>query len=599
MGTSLKITQQKYEESLSTWQKARFSPAPEKPLNPTKPSQEEMVAMRDGVKLYTELFLPALSKPVPVILIRSPYRLGLPSRNDLRPISRYHDAGYAVVYQLTRGQGRSQGHFRFLRDDIDDGYDTIEWLTGQAWCNGKVGMEGPSYLGSTQLLAAKSKHPALKCIAPTAFVSNFTRSFPFSCGVPSKGPYMQWHQVLDVESWDEMDVNYCDMRALDHPKWGSAFRKKPLADAADNILNGDKLSSWRETIANPTDNEFWEAIHFTDRELAELDLPIFITDGWYDMTIGPVDLFSQFERIKPGRSNLFLLIGPWDHYQTFSPSQPGEDNGDRIMPENGEINHVDHRLEFFDHYLKGKKESIIQPNRVRVYITGAQVSNANRWFDLPTFPAPGTNYRKLYLHSRGDARSFPGDGQLSWQVPEDEPADNYVYDPATPTDSIVESFRDRRHVEIRSDVLTYTSTPFTEALTILGDIEFRLYAASDALDTDWFVVVSEVYPNGQSKSFHYAPPGFRARYRKGLDIEILLTPDKPEVFAMSLGPAGHQISAGNRLRLSIFSAAFPEYEPNSNTGNPAATDTEQRAAKQTVFHDAERSSHLILPIFEL
>ena len=588
-----------YQESMEVWENAKFAPPPEKPLTPSAPTLTEQVPMRDGVHLYTEIFLPDPPGVYPAILMRSPYPYTRPSRNDKQPVSRYQDAGYAVVFQLTRGQGQSEGCFHFFQDEIDDGYDAIHWITEQAWSNGKVGMMGASYLGGTQLLAAKAKPQALKCIMPTAFVGNFTRCFPFSNGVPKKAPYMQWHQVLDAERWDDMDVSYSDMNALHHPLWGPAFRKRPLVDAADEVLRGDKLASWRKTISNPLDNEFWQAVHFTDEQLAELDLPIFFTDGWYDTTIGPIDFFTRLEKVQPEKQHRYLLVGPWDHYQTSSSSQPGDNNGDRILPDNGAIDHVDQRLAFFDRYLKGDKQASIQEDRVRIYITGAIDSNANIWKNFPTFPVPGTKYKSLYLHSQGDARSFPGNGQLSWQIPHEEPVDQYHYDPALPTNSQVETFYDRREVEIRSDVLTYTSQPLTAPLTILGDIELILHAASDGPDTDWFVVLTEVTPDGQSRSFHYAPPAFRARYREGFDKEVFLTPDQPEEFRIPMGPAGHQIAPGHRLRLSVFSAAFPEFDPNSNTGNSAAIDTEMRIAKQTVFHDADRPSRIVLPIIQL
>jgi putative CocE/NonD family hydrolase len=591
--------QDSYESRLAIWQKEKFAPPPEKPLRPTEPTLIAMAPMRDGVKLYTEIFLPESSTEAPVIFIRSPYPYSRPSRNDKHPLSRYQKAGYAVVFQLTRGQGKSEGDFHFFKDDINDGYDAIAWITEQTWSNGKVGMMGSSYLGGTQLLAAKAKPPALKCIMPTAFLGNSTQCFPFSNGVPNKGPYMQWHQVLEAESWDDVDVAYCDMSALDHPVWGAAFRKRPLVNSANEVLSGDKLVSWKKTIANPLDNDFWKDIHFTDKELAALDLPMFLTDGWYDMTIGPIDYFSRLEKSNPERPDRYLLVGPWDHYQTASTSQPGDNNGDRILPDNAACDHGDLRLAFFDRYLKGDTTSRVQEDRVRVYITGATDSNANLWKNFSTFPVPNTEYKKLYLHSQGDARSFPGDGVLNWDLPSDEPSDHYIYDPALPTHSQVETSHDRREVEIRSDVLTYTSKPLTSPLTILGDIELTLHAASDAPDTDWFAIFTEVYPDGQSKSFHYAPPAFRARYREGFDREVLLTPKKSEEFRIPMGPAGHQIAAGHCLRLSIFSAAFPEYDPNSNTGKPAATDTDSRIAKQTIFHDANRLSHLVLPVIQL
>ena len=164
---------------------------------------------------------------------------------------------------------------------------------------------------------------------------------------------------------------------------------------------------------------------------------------------------------------------------------------------------------------------------------------------------------------------------------------------------VTESYDDRRNTEIRSDVLTYTSEPLAEPLTILGEIKLNLHAASNAHDTDWFAVITEVFPDGQSKSFHYASPAFRARYREGFDREVFLTPNKPELFQMRMGSAGHQIAAGNCLRLSIFSSAFPEYDPNSNTGNEAATDTEFQIAQQTIYHEELRPSHIVLPTIEI
>ena len=586
-----------YQERLAGWERARFAPPPEKPLNPIEPSMIKMMPMRDGTRLYTEIFYSSSAQAAPVILVRSPYPYGRASRNGRQMIERYLQNGYVFVFQLTRGQGLSEGQFHFFRDDINDGFDCIEWLARQNWCNGKVGMQGASYAGGTQLLVARAKPSALKCIMPTAFVGHYTRCFPFSCGVPSKGPYMQWHQVLDAERSDDLDMAYCDMTAVEHPIWGTAFRKQPLVDAANELLNGDKLANWQEIMANPTDNEYWRDIHFTDKQLGQLDIPIFFTDGWYDTTIGPIDFFTRLEQFQSGRKDRYLLVGPWDHYQTGAASQPGDDNGDRILPNNAAIDHVEHRLAFFDRYLKDDGSSLVQEARVRVYVTGSSDTSANRWFNLSTFPAPNTQHKKLYLHSLGNAHSFPSDGMLSVDEPKDEPVDTYVYDPSLPTASIARSGRDRRVSEIRSDVLTYTSEPLVAPVTILGDIILVLHAASSGFDTDWFALLTEVYPDGQSKSFHYAPPAFRARYRKGLDREILLTPNQPEEYRIPLGPAGHQIAAGHRLRLSIFSAAFPEYDPNTNTGKPAATDTEMRLAHQTIYHNTDRPSHLILPVF--
>ena len=410
---------------------------------------------------------------------------------------------------------------------------------------------------------------------------------------------MQWHRVVDADRADDMDCVYGDMSVLKHHKWGTAFRHRPLIDAANEVLSGDKLQSWRDNLSHPLDDEYWAPVHFTDDELADLDIPVFITDGWYDMTFGPIDYFARLEKKRPDRGDRYLLVGPWNHYQTFTTSQPGDCDGDRTLPDNGSLDLLGLRLAFFDRYLKADKTVSVQEDRVRVYISGAAGSNANRWFNFPTFPAPNTALKKLYLHSAGKAQCIPGDGELNWQIANDEPTDHYTYNPDVPTSFITCTYQDRRDHEIRSDVLTYTSAPLTDPLTILGDITLTLHAASDATDTDWFAVITEVFPDGQSKSFHYATPAFRARYREGFGHEVFLTPNKPEEFTIPMGPAGHQIAKGNRIRLSLFSSAFPEYDPNANTGNEAATDTEYQIANQTIYHDAQRQSCITLPIIEI
>lgn len=584
------MSKKSYKEQYDVWLKNRFAPPPEPELTPSRPTMIEMVPMRDGVRLYTEIFLPNKVNCTPVILRRSPYPYSRPSRNDKAPISRYLEAGYAYVFQLTRGQGKSEGTFHMYKDDAEDGKDCIDWIATQEWCDCNIGMCGASYSGMTQVLAAQTKPEALKCIMPTAF-PHFFSCFPYMNGVLNEGSFLQWHKVADTESMADLDAPYGDMSVLKHPVWGPALCKRPLISAADDVLSGDKLVSWRDVVASPINNEYWQSAHIDDEFLAGLDLPILITDGWFDMTIGPIDIFERMERFQSGREDRYLLVGPWDHGQTGAGFLHERDHGERTMPKNGAVDLIARSLAFYDRYLKGKTDKIIQPDQVRVYITGI-----DKWFDFPTFPAPGTEMRRLYLHSGGDARSFPGDGQLTWELPSDEPVDSYVYDPNLPTPSEAEPIHDRREIEIRSDVLTYTSASLEAPLTILGDIKLVLHAASDGLDTDWFALVTEVFPDGRSIAFHYAIPSLRARYHQGIDKEVMLTPNEPAIFQFSLGPAGHQIAAGNRLRLAIFSAAFPMCDVNTNTGNPVATDTILRVARQTVFHDTAKPSHIVIPV---
>ena len=567
-------------------------------LRPCKPSFIRMVRMRDDIRLYTEVFVPSnysKGQAYPVILMRSPYPYSLPSIDDKLPITRYLNAGYTVVFQLCRGQGKSEGAFN-LFNDINDGYDCIHWVSAQRWSNGNVGMQGVSFLGFTQLCAARSRPPALKCIMPTAFVGNRIECFPYANGVPMRAQYLQWCVLADAESMADLDMPYGDMCILDHDVWGPALRQRPLIDAADAILSGDKLQLWHDNWFHPFDDDYWSPIHFSDAQLAELDIPIFFTDGWYDLTLGPIDYFSRLEKIKPDGLR-WLLVGPWNHAQTYSHWLHDQDNGDRKMPRNAALDLVAQRITFFDTYLKNESQAqnpSIQTDRVKVYITGV-----NLWMDYPTFPAPGTRDLLLFLRSEGSAHIFSKGGILSRQVPENEDDDHYTYNPTNPPFYQPLAYKDNSDLEIRTDVLTYTSEPLTEPLTILGEMELCLFAASDCHDTDWFAQVTEVFPEGQSIPFHGPMGVLRARYHKGLGHESLLKPHQPTKFKINLGPAGHQISKGNQLRLCIFSAAFPAYDPNTNTGAAPATDISYRVANQTIYHTAERVSYLRLPVIEI
>ena len=589
--------QHTYEQRLKDWQRGKFCPPPDPPLTPVQPTCTVMVAMRDGVKLYTEIFLPNTQTPVPVIFNRSPYPYNRPSKHDSRPISAYLKAGYAFVFQMTRGQYHSEGEFHWHQSDRKDGYDSINWIADQSWCDGNVGMEGISYCGKVQLQAAHAKPSALKCIMPAGFIGNFVSCYPFVGGVPARALWLQLHSLVDAEKQHELDADYGDMSVLHHPTWGPALRKRPLIEAADEVLSGNKRDSWLETISHPTDDEFWQPAHSTDEELAQLDLPIFFTDGWYDPTLGPIDFFTRMERLCAERGDRYLLVGPWNHYQVGTSRLHQTSTGVRATSANSTVDLMALRLAFFDRYLKGDASVNVQTDPVRIYITGL-----NEWRGYSTYPVPGTQWRELYLQSDGNAQCFPEGGQLSWQPPQTQPADHYVYDPSLPTPSppgtLVEPIQDCRELEIRGDVLIYTSEPLAAPLTLLGDIKLILHAASDGLDTDWFANLTEVFPDGRSIPFHSKIGALRARFRQGFDREVLLTPNEPTQFSIPLGPAGHQLAPGNRLRLSIRSAYFPQCDANTNTGNCVLTDTKSRIATQTVFHDRARPSHLRLPIVE-
>jgi putative CocE/NonD family hydrolase len=250
------------------------------------------------------------------------------------------------------------------------------------------------------------------------------------------------------------------------------------------------------------------------------------------------------------------------------------------------------RLGYWDHCLKGTSTSFDFP-RARVYVMGA-----NEWRDLDAYPPREAEPRSLYLTSGGRANSLSGDGRLAWTVTSDAPPDRYTFDPKHPVPSRgFDNGTDQTANQRRDDVLVYTSDVLSEPVEIIGPVEVVLHAATDARDTDFIAKVTDVYPDGRALSLGPKTAGvIRARYRQGFDREVPVTPGAVEEYTIRIGDVGHAFLAGHRIRIEITSSAAPWINPNQNTGNPVATDTEWKIAHQTVYHDRARPSRVVLPV---
>jgi putative CocE/NonD family hydrolase len=243
--------------------------------------------------------------------------------------------------------------------------------------------------------------------------------------------------------------------------------------------------------------------------------------------------------------------------------------------------------------LKGIKDKFDFP-KAKIYLIGENV-----WKEFDEFPVKNVEQKKLYFHSNGKANTLNGDGALSWIEPNDEPVDTFTYNPKNPAPSEYNSGSECSEFEKRNDVLVYTSDVLTEPLEVLGDVMVNLYASSDAFDTDFTARLLDVYPDGRIINIGLNPSGgqLRARYRNGLTDQELLTPNKTELFKIKLYGLGYAFLEGHRIRLEISSSSYPIRNPNQNTGKPVATDTEWRTAHQTIYHNSESQTHIILPIF--
>ena len=541
-------------------------------------------AMRDGVELSADIWLPQGSDEHPAILVRTPYTK---QAGFLKPsfLGQYFaDRGYAVVVQDVRGKGLSDGVFRDMEQESADGYDSVEWVAAQPWSNGRVCMMGLSYLGSVQWMAAKALPPHLTCIVPTAA----SPGNPFI-----EAPYRGGVFLLDIITWvwgnAPADVN----AAATQPDWAELLMRRPL-NKIDQIA-GQRLWLYQDWLNHPTMDEYWESVMVLPQDFQKIDIPTLSITGWFDDAL--IGTVYGYRGMASSRSaaDRHLIIGPWNHIQTFV----GGDTSIRGM-ELSEDSILDMRevtLAFLERYLMARDTASEVP-KVRVYITGE-----NRWHYLDQYPPEDSRVRRLYLRSQGNANTSDGDGLLSSQPPGNEPPDRFRFDPEMPApvhpDNAYMDWNlgDGQIADLdrRQDVLTYTSEPLKEPLTVLGPVSMVLHAATDSKDTDFVVRLLDVRPDGTVLKPSLSDGAIRARYRNGFDEQVLLTPNRPERYEIEMFDYGHQFAKGSRIRIQLTSSSYPALHPNPNTGNPIASDTEFRIAEQTIFHSADRTSYLILP----
>jgi uncharacterized protein len=542
--------------------------------------------MRDGIELSCDVWLPAGEGRYPVILMRTPYLKTLPAMEAPTLARFFADRGYIVAIQDVRGRGDSHGEFTSHFQEADDGYDTVEWLAGQPWCNGRVGMMGPSYLGVVQWLAASREPPHLVCIASTAAPGEYLNETPYVGGAFLHLGSLQWHNAVSGAMFQN---------DLADDEWESVLKHRPLL-TADEAL-GRRMPLYRELLMHPTLDDHWKRILLTDKDYRNIAIPALHITGWFDGDQpGAMYHWHGMARHSPAAAEQYLIVGPWTHQQTFFG---GEKRVGELEFSGASI--VDVRrthLEFFDCYLKGATPGFDRP-RVSLYVTGR-----NEWCDFDVYPVPGTAIFKLYLSSRGRANSLCGDGWLSEQQGAAEPQDHYDFDPANPVPlnhNVPAGVfaADRRALERRDDVLVYTGEAQNARMTVIGAVTVELHAASDARDTDFTASLIDVFPDGRAVVLGPRVVGIiRARYRHGLESTELLTPGRVERYRIDLGHVAHSFEPGHRIRLEVSSSAAPTFNPNQNTGNLVATDVEWRIARQTIFHDATHPSALLLPVLK-
>jgi putative CocE/NonD family hydrolase len=558
--------------------------------------------MRDGTILYADVIRPNSDGKYPAILIRLPYNKEVMFGGIFAGYTnprRVAQAGYGVVIQDCRGTGMSEGKFYPLRSDPEDGYDTVEWLAKQPWCDGNVGMFGASYLGYTQWAAAVTQPPHLKAICPAQHPVVGRGEPPVKNGLFNIKANMGWY------------LGFCanELRRSKLPLKRKQSLQKRILEIMDSMNEQCLLLPLKDVPATEIGNEVgmepcysdW-LDHFEDAgywakltspaPLEKVVIPALHLSGWYDILVSGV--LANYEAIQKKASSEFvrknqkLLIGPWTH-------------GGNLLNIIGELNFgaaaagamsvCEMHIRWFDYWLKGINNGIMDEPPVRIFIMGDNIwRNENEW------PLARTKYTEYYLHSNGQANTRFGDGILNAIPPDKEETDMYLYDPKHPVQSTAEgtALCDQYEIEKRSDVLVYTTAPLDRDIEVTGPIKIKLWAASSAVDTDFTGKLVDVWPNG--KAYNLTEGTIRARYRNTTLKTQLIEPDKVYEYSIDLGATSNVFKSGHRIRIQISSSNFPKHDRNLNTGHPIGQDAEMKVAVQTIYHDKQYPSHILLPI---
>lgn len=542
-----------------------------------------LTPMRDGVLLAMDVMRPDAPGRFPVILVRTPYnkvkqRSG-PSHEDL--VRR----GYIVAVQDCRGRFNSDGVFDPYRQEHADGFDTVEWLAKQDWCDGNIGMIGGSYVAQTQWYAASHAPKALKAIVP-------------ACSPPGN-PFLNeplWGgaMILATPEWvfamGRRSEQLSGLEGL-HTKEHAYKEKLPLSRMAEAA--GSSSAYWKEWLSHPTYDAYWKS-HGYEEFWPRMTVPALNITGWWDMNFlgAPRNFAGMREHgaTQDSRDGQRLVIGAWPHWVNRSRELSGLDFGASAVTD---LN--TYTVRFLDFWLRGARDNgLANDARVHIFVLGA-----NKWWAADEWPLPGTQMTEFYLHSEGHANTHRGDGQLSRQRPGSEPPDQYESDPLDPVRvlwSLHEGPVDDRAVTARPDVVCYTSEALAEPMDVVGPVTAVLYASSSAKDCDWHVRLVDVHPDGAARFLCHGV--LRARFRDGYERAVFLEPGRIERVEIDMSAAGVRFLRGHRVRIEISSSWFSRFDRNPQTDAPNWMTDERPpvVAQQRIYHDGQHASHILLPL---
>ncbi|MDP6451920.1 MAG: CocE/NonD family hydrolase [SAR202 cluster bacterium] len=563
---------------------------------------------RDGTTLYADVVRPDIPGRLPVLLTRTPYGKDTSMLNNEGSAFFLARHGYVTVVQDCRGRFTSEGEYYPMVNDIEDGYDAVDWAARLPWSNGRVGTFGQSYMGASQYMMARNNPmpPQLQAMIPVSAAADYYQGWVYHTGGAMLWgwavPYavLKGRNTLERLGRDDllakMDEYVEQGTNFSQPLREEWFRHVPISDWAE--LLKETAPYFEDYINNSDDGEYWSQVN-VNHNAKNISVPMLHVSSWYDIFLegalnGYQSVKSDSEHTQARRGQK-LFIGPWGHLFPFvQPTSQG--TGDIDFGPEALVDLHDLHLRWYDYWLKDFETGVMDDPPVTVFTMGE-----NRWQTLEDWPPPNANYVRWYLHSDGKANTLNGDGSLSTVPPGDEPTDSYLYDPDDPVPtlgganlSIPLGVQDQSPVENRQDVLVFTSDPMERPLEVTGPIKVHLWAASTTPDTDFTAKLVDVRPDGYAQNLQDGI--IRARYRDSTTTPTLIEADRVYEYTIDLWATSNVFLPGHRIRLEISSSNFPRFDRNPNTGARFGDDAVMQTANQTVHHRGEFPSHVLLPI---
>jgi putative CocE/NonD family hydrolase len=594
-----------------------------------------MVPMRDGIRLATDVYRPRnISEPVPIIFSRTPYNFNWYRDGELnersgRAALEAVRRGYAYVVQNERGRFFSEGEWDILGPPLTDGYDALTWMAEQPWSNGKVGTIGCSSTAEWQMGLASLNHPAHAAMVPQGFgagvgrVGEFYEQGNWYRGGAVQMLFIAWLYgnqnnqrpmfPRDIPHEDLVRVSrYFDL-APEMPRvdWSEALRHLPVMDIMRYVHGPQGIFADSMPVATggrmiqrtPDDPAWYRGGLYHDN--MPFGVPSLWFMSWYDVSISPnLALFNHVRNRAEDpevRANQFAVVAPVTHCG-YTRATDNTMVGDRNVGDARVKDYDALVYGWFDYWLKGEENDITDTlPKVQYYTMGR-----NQWQRSSTWPPEGAELVTYYLESDGHANSRRGDGRLSTTQPgaQDNP-DSFIYDPMNPVPShggnvcctgnaVRAGALDQQEMELRDDILVYTTEPLQTAVEVSGTIGITLYVSSDARDTDFTVKLVDVYPDGTAYNLDETIQ--RARYREGYDRKVLMEDGVVYELPVSSMSTSNSFPAGHRIRIEVSSSNFPRFTRNLNTGGNNYDEAVGVVAHNSVHHSGQYPSQIRLPI---